>query len=70
MIDLSTLFSSPVVQWALPLLGLALIFIIVRYFFHIVAHIFTFVLHFFWHGCFTAVAILLLLYILHAFNLI
>jgi hypothetical protein len=70
MIDFSSLLSNTLVQWAALLIGLLLIFIVLRYFLHVVVHILHFILNFFWHGCFAVIVILLLLYILHAFKLI
>lgn len=68
--DINNLLSSSVVQWGILIFALIVIFIVLRYFFHIVMHVVRFILHFFWHGCFMTIAILLLLYILHAFKLI
>jgi len=67
---LSAPWPSSILQWAVIIVALVLVFIIVRYFLHIVTHILQFVLHFFWHGCGTILIILIVWYLLHYFKLI
>jgi len=69
-VDLNNLLSSPVVQWAILIFALIVIFIVLRYFFHIIMHVVRFIFRFFWHGCITVTLIIILLSILHYFNLI
>lgn len=69
-IDLSSLLSNSVIQWAIIIITLVLVVIIARYFFHIVAHILHFIMGFFWHGCGTILIILIVWYLLHYFKLI
>jgi hypothetical protein len=69
-IDLSGLTSSPLFGWALLILGLAVVFIVLRYFFHIVAAIFRFLLRFIWHGIALLIIIVLILKLLQYLNII
>gem|GEM_PF-2043621 len=69
-IDLGNPLSNSIVQWAIIIIALILALVILRYFFHILAHILHFIMRFFWHGCGTVIAILILWYILRYFRLI
>jgi len=64
-IDLSNLNT-----WIWLILGLAILFVILRYFFHVVVKIVHFVLSFFWHGCVVAVVLLVLYLILRAMSVL
>ena len=64
-IDLSNINS-----WIWLILGLAILFVILRYFFHIVVQIVHSVLGFFWHGCSVAVVLLVLYLILRAIGVL
>jgi hypothetical protein len=63
-IDLSGLTSSPLFGWALLILGLVLVFVILRFFFHIITAIFRFLLRFIWHGIALLIIIVLILKLL------
>ena len=69
-IDLSGLTSSPLFGWALLILGLVLVFVILRFFFHIVTAIFHFLLRFIWHGIALLIIIVLILKLLQYLNII
>jgi len=65
MINLSHISS-----WIWTIGIVVVLFIIFRFFFHIVVRIFHFVMGFFWHGCVTAIVLLviyLILRLLHIF---
>ena len=64
-IDLSNINS-----WIWLILGVAILFVILRYFLHLVVKIVHFVLSFFWHGCAVAVVLLVLYLILHAIGVL
>ena len=64
-IDLSSISS-----WIWLIIGLVILFIILRYFFHVVVKIVHFVLSFFWHGCAVAVVLLVLYLILRAIGVL
>ena len=63
MIDLSHISA-----WIWIAAGLVIVFIILRYFLHIVVHIVHFIMSFFWHGCATAIVLLLIYFILRALH--
>lgn len=69
-IDLSDLTSSPLLGWALLILGLILVFVIFRFFFHIITAIFRFLLRFIWHGIALLIVIILILKLLQYLNII
>jgi hypothetical protein len=54
----------------LLILGLVLVFIILRFFFHIVAAIFHFLLRFIWHAIALLIIIVLILKLLQYLNII
>jgi hypothetical protein len=64
-IDLSSINS-----WIWLVLGLVILFVILRYFFHVVVKIVHFVLSFFWHGCAVAVVLFVLFLILRAIGVL
>lgn len=64
-IDLSNINS-----WIWLILGLVILFVILRYFIHIVVQIAHFVLSFFWHGCAIAVVLSVLYLILRAIGVL
>ena len=66
-VDLSHIALS---SWIWIVVGLAILFIILRFFFHIVIRIFQFILRFFWHGLSIAILLLILYFILHLLNII
>jgi hypothetical protein len=49
---------------------LVIVFIIFRFFFHIVLRIFHFAMSFFWHGCITAIVLLVIYFILRALHIL
>jgi hypothetical protein len=69
-IDLSNLASSPLFGWALLILGLILVFVILRFFLHIVAAIFRFLLQFIWHGIALLIIIVFILKLLQYLKII
>jgi len=64
-IDLSNISS-----WVWIIMGLVIVFVILRYFFHVVVSIFHFITRFFWHGCITVVVLLVIYYILRALHIL
>ena len=64
-IDLSNISS-----WIWTIAGLVIVFIILRFFLHIVVRVFHFVMSFFWHGCITAIVLLVIYYILKALGVL
>ena len=58
------------ISWFWIIIGVVILFIILRFFFHIVLRIFHFIVRFFWHGCATAVILLVLYFILRAFHIL
>lgn len=64
MINISNISS-----WFWIAVSLVIIFIIFRFFFHIVVRIFHFVMSFFWHGCITAIVLLVIYFILRALHI-
>ena len=64
-----TIDLSHISSWFWIIASLVIIFIILRYFFHIVVHIFHFIISFFWHGCVTALVLLVIYFILRALHI-
>ena len=58
-----TIDLSNVNSWIWLVIGLVILFIVLRYFFHIVVKIVHFILSFFWHGC-VIVIVLVVLYLI------
>ena len=58
-----TINLSSINSWIGLIIGLVILFIILRYFFHVVVQIAHFILSFFWHGC-AVVFVLLVLYLI------
>jgi len=65
-----TIDLSGVGAWVWIAVALVVVFIILRYFLHIVVQIFHFIMSFFWHGCATAIVLLILYFILRAFHIL
>jgi hypothetical protein len=63
--DLSALSS-----WIWILIGLVLLFVILRFFFHLVVQLLHFLMNSFWHGCATVVVLLAIYYALHALHIL
>jgi hypothetical protein len=61
-----TIDLSGLVSWIWIAVGVVIVYVILRYFFHIIVRIFHFLLSFFWHGCITVIALLVIYYILRA----
>jgi hypothetical protein len=59
-IDLSTITSSSLFGWVMLILGVLLVFIILRFFLHIVVAIIRFLMRFIWHG----IALLVVIYLI------
>ena len=65
MTNLSSIPLPQLFQLGILILGVVLIFFIVRYFFHILVGIFHFLMNFFWHGCLIVVVLAIMLGVLH-----
>ena len=63
--NLSSITFDQLIQLAILVVAVILIFFIVRYFFHIVVGIFHFLTNFLWHGCLILVVLAIVLGILH-----
>lgn len=63
-----TIHLSGISSWFWIIAGLVIVFVIFRFFFHIVVRIFHFITSFFWHGCITAVVLLVIYFILRALH--
>ena len=66
MIDISSLTNSPLFGWVILIVGLILLFIVLRYFLHVVVHI----IRLFWKGCLGIVLIVVVWFILHYLNIL
>jgi len=64
-----TIDFSSISSWFWTIIGVAILFVVFRYFFHIVVRIFHFAMSFFWHGCVTAIVLLVLYFILRALHI-
>ena len=64
-----TIDLSGISTWFWIIVSLVIVFVIFRFFFHIVVRIFHFAISFFWHGCITAIALLLIYFLLRALHI-
>jgi hypothetical protein len=65
-----TINLSAIGSWFWTIIGVVILFIIFRFFFHIVIRIVHFAMSFFWHGCVTAIVLLLIYFILRALHIL
>ena len=65
-----TIDLSGVGAWVWIAVAIVIAFVVFRYFFHIVVRIIHFAISFFWHGCATAIVLLVLYFILRAFHIL
>ena len=65
-----TMDLSAISSWIWIIIGLVILFVILRFFFHIVLQIFHFLMSFFWHGCATVIVLLALYYVLRILHVL
>jgi len=61
---------SAIGSWIWIVMGLVILFVILRFFFHIVLQIFHFLMGFFWHGCVTVIVFLAIYYVLRILHIL
>jgi hypothetical protein len=64
-----TINLSHISSWIWITISLLVVFVMFRFFFHIMVRIFHFVISFFWHGCITAIVLLVIYFILRALHI-
>ena len=65
MASLANITFNQLIQLAILVIALVLVFVVIRYFFHIIVHIFHFVTSFLWHGCVIVVVLAIVIGVLH-----